>query len=829
MNNRYKLLSLLLFVAFSLQATVVNVTKYRYAGPFSVQKPIITDSLNVNGKPFDAKNLVKSKIDADRAFKQSQEIEADSTNAITLSKPEKGYAIHLFSFFLNSDRYVKGELNIESKGEVEVFVNNKSVGKKSSLTLEPRRYEVIIKYLTQESDTCAHTLKASFTTKDAADVVASLNPEKRYDLRTMMHGLNFAGVSMSPDGKNAFVRYTNRFEGGKSERYSQLINVADNRVRLQGNGFLNDSRWMPKTNAFFYTRTGFNGKELVIVDAQSLQENVLVNSLPEGSFYFSPDEKYLFFSNKEEGPKEDKDVYRLTEPSDRLPGFRNRYFIWRYEISSGLYEQITYGHNSTSLNDISPDSRYLLFSTNERVYTSLPHSRNSLYKLDLQTMEVDTLWKGAKYLGSATFSPNGKQLLVSGSAPAFDGMGLNIKEGQIANTYDAQLFIYDLDTRKAKALTKDFEPSVSGAIWNYADNNIYALTTDEDYENLYVIDPVSGKATKIDAGEDVISTFTVADSAPVMFYYGQSSLNASRLYSYNIRTKKRTLVNDLSAEKLKDVNIGEVKDWNFVSADGSTIQGRYYLPPNFDPTKKYPMIVYYYGGTTPTNRMLERRYSLPVFAALGYVVYTLNPSGTIGYGQEFSARHVNAWGKVTADEIIQGTKQFCEEHSFVDIEKIGCIGASYGGFMTQYLQTKTDLFAAAISHAGISALSSYWGEGYWGYGYCSIANTNTYPWNDSDFFVKQSPLFSADKINTPLLLLHGSSDTNVPVGESIQMYNALKLLGKTVEFVQVKDEDHHILKYENRIKWENSIYAWFAKWLKGQPEWWETLYPERTL
>jgi len=312
-------------------------------------------------------------------------------------------------------------------------------------------------------------------------------------------------------------------------------------------------------------------------------------------------------------------------------------------------------------------------------------------------------------------------------------------------------------------------------------------------------------------------------------YYGQSVSNANRLYAYDLKNNKNRLINDISAEKLKGIQLGDVKDWNFTSADGTTIYGRYYLPPGFDVTKKYPMIVYYYGGTTPTNRMLEQRYSPHMYAAQGYVVYTLNPSGTTGFGQEFSARHVNAWGLVTADEIIRGTQQFCKEHSFVNDKKIGCIGASYGGFMTQYLQTRTDIFAAAVSHAGISALSSYWGEGYWGYGYCAVANAETYPWNNPEFFTEQSPLFRADKINTPLLLLHGGVDTNVPIGESIQMFNALKLLGKTVEFIRVEGENHGIVGYEKRIGWQNSIFAWFAKWLRDEPQWWEALYPERNL
>ena len=201
----------------------------------------------------------------------------------------------------------------------------------------------------------------------------------------------------------------------------------------------------------------------------------------------------------------------------------------------------------------------------------------------------------------------------------------------------------------------------------------------------------------------------------------------------------------------------------------------------------------------------------------------------MGYGQEFSARHVNAWGDPTADEIIYGSKLFCRQHSFVDSTKVGCIGASYGGFMTQYLQTKTDFFAAAVSHAGISDLANYWGIGNWGTGYCSVANAGTYPWNDPEFFIGHSPLYNADKITTPLLLLHGNSDTNVPVGNSIQLYSALKILGRPVELILVDGEDHHINKYENHLQWHRTILAWFAKWLQDDDSWWQSMYPDRNL
>lgn len=830
MYRKTNLISALLLSAFSLYAMKdVKVTQFQHAGPFAINRPILADSLNVNGKPFETKTLLQASLPFEQALANASTLNANTDGTVTFNAPSKDYDLHLFSFYLNSDQFVKGHLDINGSGVFEVYVDGKKVDASSDLTLEPRRYQVVIKYLASASDHAAPNLQATFKSEANATVIASLNPEKRYTLRNIIEGKDFSGISLSPNGKYALVKYSDRFPEGKRERYAQLIETASGNVLLQDDGFLSEAHWMPKSNLLYYTRKGLKGQELITVDPTSFRQQTLTAELPKGYFIFTPDESTLLYTIEEEGPKEGKDLIRVLEPADRVPGFRERSFIWKYDLKSGLFEQLTFGHNSTYINDISADSRYMLFSTSERSYTDLPFSFNSLYKLDLQTMEIDTIWEHKPYVNHAAFSPDSKQLLVAGSGDAFEGIGLNIKKGQLSNTYDGQLFLYDLSSHKASALTKEFNPNVTDAVWNRFDGQIYIVCEDEDYKRMYTCDPKSGKIKQVEMSEDVLMSYAFADNAPLLLYYGQSVSNANRLYAHNLKNGKEQLMYDLSAEKMKNIILGEAHDWNFKSNDGTTIQGRYYLPPHFDPNKKYPMIVYYYGGTSPTDRALEIRYSMHMYAALGYVVYTLNPSGTTGFGQEFAARHVNAWGIQTADDIIIGTKQFCKEHPFVNEKKIGCIGASYGGFMTQYLQTRTDLFAAAISHAGISALSSYWGEGYWGFGYCSAANTGTYPWNAPEFFTKQSPLFNADKIKTPILLLHGNADTNVPIGESIQMFAALKILGKTVEFVQVDGENHGITGYNKRIGWQNTIFAWFAKWLKDEPSWWETLYPERSL
>ena len=211
-------------------------------------------------------------------------------------------------------------------------------------------------------------------------------------------------------------------------------------------------------------------------------------------------------------------------------------------------------------------------------------------------MAIDTIWEKAPYVNQAAFSPDGKQLLVAGAGDAFDGIGRNIKQGQISNSYDGQLFLYDLASRKASPLTKDFNPNVIDAVWNRFNGQIYILCEDEDYQRIYTCDPANGKIKQVAASEDIIMSYALADNAPVLFYYGQSASNANRLYAYDLKGGKNRLVYDLSQDKLKDIALGEVHDWNFKSDDGTTIQGRYYLPPHFDPNKKYPTLLFCEGG-----------------------------------------------------------------------------------------------------------------------------------------------------------------------------------------------------------------------------------------
>ena len=785
---------LLLLAGLAAQAQE-RVAEYNVRPAVTVRTPLQGDSLNFKGDKFTTGNLLKTKVSLDFDGGRYERMVADTAGYVTVAKADKDNLFYLFATNLRAERFMKGKLNVYSPARFEVFVNGESKQVKEtaedslsqvrptavSLRMDPEAdYEIVIKLLSSADDKMQPMLKCEFEKeKDFADVACRMAPDmkRRFSLFNTNFGSRASRVSLSPNGKYLLTRYSDNYDVKRSRTRCELTEVKTGRVILpNANEKMN---WMPNSNKLYYTVMGEEQNDLVVFDPATMREEVLLKNVPEGYFSWSPTEDYLIYMLTDEGEKVSGPLKRLLHPDDRIPNSRDRYYLMKYDVATGLSERLTYGSHNVYLNDISPDGKKLLCSTSKPDITRCPFSLSSLFEIDLTTLQADTLVAWDAYLGSASYSPDGKQLLVTGSPSAFGGIGKNCGEHPIANDFDTQAFIMDLATKKVQAITRDFNPTVSLVQWNRVDGCIYFDTTDGDCRHIYRYVPKTGGFEMLPLEEDVITSFTLANDNPVVAaYVGGGNTSTGVAYTYDTKKKVSTLLANPMKPVLDKIELGQMEEWNFTASDGTEIKGMICLPPSFDPSKKYPLIVYYYGGTTPTTRGITSPYCAQLFASRDYVVYVIQPSGAIGYGQEFSARHVNAWGERTADEIIEGTKKFCAAHPFVNDKRIGCLGASYGGFMTMYLQTKTDMFAAAASHAGISNVTSYWGEGYWGYSYNSVAAADSYPWNNPDLFTKHGALFNADKINTPLLLLHGTVDTNVPIGESIQLYNALKILGK---------------------------------------------------
>ena len=638
-------------------------------------------------------------------------------------------------------------------------------------------------------------------------------------------GKRVRGVGLSADGKYVSLAYQTTERGGQSTWSYELREVKSGKLLLRPT---KNVKWMPRSVAYIEEEMQGSKRVLYKVDPVSGQRSQWAYDIPKGGYTISPTEDYLIFSAEEEGPKEDADVYQVLEMDDRQPGWRSRSYLKKFDVKSGLCQRITFGTKGEHLYDISRDGRKLLIVSSYSRLAKRPTEVQDVFIMDVQTLKIDTLLKCEGFLGGCTFSPDATQVLFKGNPEAFNRIGCQLPADVTPSMTEYELFLFDIATKQVRPLTKDFDPSISNCDWSAADGNIYLTAEDRDYVNMFVLNPKTGKITKLPIQGDYAYRFDMATNATVIGYLSYKTMEPASAYVFDLKTKKNQTF-FAGSEALGDAEIGTCQDWNFTNSKGDTVYGRLYLPKDFDASKKYPMIVYYYGGCSPVSRYFESPYAPQYWNSLGYVAYIIEPSGATGFGQEWASRHVNTAGRGPAEDIIEGTKKICEAHPFINKEKIGCMGASYGGFMTQYLQTQTDIFAAAVSHAGIANHTSYWGEGYWGYNYSEVSMANSYPWSHRDLYVDQSPLFNADKIHTPLLLLHGDADTNVPLIESLQMFTALKLLGREVALVQVKGENHHILDYSKREKWLATQMAWFARWLKDDPTWWDALYPKKHL
>ena len=847
---------------FSQEQEAVMVEEFMVVSSLEVQKPLFSSVNSVKGDEFATKDLIKNRyiqqqymrpeLGDDFEWKNLEiykwkKIKSNKQGVASIKTSKADYQIAYLAFYIQNDEWADVELTLTSGQMLEVFIDGDKISGKYSLEvdgageklklntkLEANNHIVIIKTLlaTEENDNWTISCQISVDNEqNIVNVSTSLNPDYFMSIHHLMNGVDIQSTKISTAGDYYFIIYKMTNTDGKSSRITDVKRLSDHRtVQLFYGSEVYSLRWAPFGNVLSYM-TKIGGKSWIweynLDDGKRLPIATGIEDL--GNYTWAPNGEFLIFSKSEKPKKNTTGLKRFENMADHWSWFRSRSNLFMFDVVSGIQMPLTYGYLSNDLQDISEDGRFILFSQHIYDESQRPYSKQILIQYDRQKNIVDTIWD--KFgSGSVQYSPNGNQLLVIAGPAFFGEIGVNLTKATIPNDYDNQAYIYDLKTSDVKPLSKNFKPSIDRAHWDrFNTNHIYFKVSEGTYVKEYVYDITTAVFNKLNVGVDVVNGVSFSKQKNVMVYYGSSISTPKKAYLLDVFTNERHLLDYPEKNFFDKVEFGRNEDWHFLNKDNVTIEGRIYYPPNFDKNKKYPLIVYYYGGTSPTERNFRGRYPKNLFAANGYIVYVLQPSGATGYGQDFSAEHINNWGQTVAEEILSGSRLLCQTHTFIDSTNVGCIGASYGGFMTMYLTTYTDFFKTAISHAGISSISSYWGEGHWGYLYSQVASANSFPWNNKKMYIEQSPLFRADKVNTSILLLHGNSDTNVPPGESRQFYTALKMLDKDVELIEIDKQNHHITDYKKRILWQKTILAWFDKNLKDQTDWWYHLYPKNNL
>jgi len=853
--------------------TPIPITTWLQMGPVSLPLPAFHDS---EQKGYKIEELLDpGSLDPHLVFPRAgEELElavgqkvpwrlvSGDDGSVTLATTSDKTAEAYLAVYVEVDRWLAADLSIATAHPVKAYLDSEEIAltKKETASKVETESGAVTESIDSADSTSAHELTGDLkliigkhlllvhsiadpeqkgpwqvtshlAVKDETPVEAiamTTDPVRAVTIHDVLDAPRIRALDLTPDGKLIAVTLSEYGPSGRQDRWLEIRRIKDGGLEHTWRGELGISNlsWAPQGLRLSYITTADEKSTIWLYNLESGSTTPLVRDVEHlDSYRWAPNGEFLVYSFTIEAEPDERNIKRVENPADRQPWWRNRSYLMQVTVRSGAARRLTAGPLSTTNWSISPDSERLLFFRSESDLTQRPFSTTELWELNLATLNAELILDD-RWINSAEYGPDPGVIALQGSPSAFDNLGSVLPDSVQSNDYGGQMYLYDLKSGQPRAVSRNFDPDIASIRWSLADGRIYALCTDTQFRNLYVYDTKQEKWTKLDTGFDVTSGFDLARDAKIATAFGTNVSTPSRISVINLNNGKQSLLYDPGQEYYRDITFGKVEPWPCELENGEILDGRVYYPRNYDPARKYPVIVYYYGGTSPVTRDYGGRYPKNIWAGQDYFVYVPEPSGATGYGQAFAARHVNDWGQLTAREVIAGTRAFLAAHPTANPEKVGCIGASYGGFLTMYILTQTDIFAAAVSHAGISSISSYWGEGFWGYAYGARALAHSFPWSQQNLYVQQSPLFHADRIHTPLLLVHGSSDTNVPVGESISLFTALKMLGREVEFVRIEGQDHWILDHDQRIVWNDTILAFFAKWLKDRPGWWEALYPE---
>ncbi len=653
---------------------------------------------------------------------------------------------------------------------------------------------------------------------------ASISFEQVISLR------NVGGALLSPDGQH--VIYTVTTTDWKENGYDTEIWLAKNgetpfQLTRSVKGSSTSARWSPdgKWIAFASAR---NDKNQVFVIRPNGGEAQQVSFEDEGvsSFEWAPDGKSFALLKTEVESKDEKklkDRYGAWAADDEE--YRQSH-LWTLEFKPDLpaslpcYEEkkdstgkngcinlpkakrLTEGNFTINGFDWSPDGKFIAYTRqpNPLINASI---RSDIEILDVASKKVIFSVKNPANDNFAAWSPDSKKILYTS--------GLS---DTISNYYkNNQVFVSDLAGGKAQRLAADFDENIGGLVWN--PTGIYFTAFQRTRRNIFRIDPNTGQWKALNNNNEAVGGISFSQDGKILAYTSSGPQSLSEVF--------KTRLDPLSPQQITQMS-AQIKDWataqsdviTWKSKDGAEIEGVLHKPKNYDPSRKYPLLVMIHGG--PTGIDLPTPVTGQVYPVLqwlekGALVLRVNYRGSAGYGEKFRALNVRNLGVGDMWDVMSGVDHLIAK-GMVDPQLMGCMGWSQGGYISAFLTTNTDRFKAISVGAGISNWMTYY------------VNTDIHPftrqylqatpWDDPAIYQKTSPMSSIKNAKTPTLIQHGEFDRRVPIANAYELLQGLQDQGVPAKLFVYKGFGHGITKPKERLAalWHN--WQWFNQYVWGE-------------
>lgn len=642
--------------------------------------------------------------------------------------------------------------------------------------------------------------------------------------------------NISPDGK--FVAYVvTKIDRAQNRRNSSIWMVATDGSRAPWQFTTspqssNSPRWGPdgKSLAFLSSRptemtatmsaaalpSAEPPRNQVYILSMNGGEAKRVTSLKNGVslFRWSPDGAHLVVVSRI-GPsdgrtgdgKDRSDVrhYKNTSYKFNDTGWFDdrRTHVWVIDLKSGLAKQITEGNDwNDSDPQWSPDSRRIAFVSN-RTGKEYDENRNT----DVWVINADgsgTLTKISDHDESDNqprWSPDGKWIAFT---------------GEVHDRDHPKIWLAPASGGAPSVLAANGLDLIPGGLeWSDDGKSIYFETGVKGENHLFRVDVPTKSVAQVTSGPRAVRNVDFNFAGGKMVYLANDFKHLDDLYIADLNGKNERKLTSLNEPLWKQIQFADIERFTYKSADDWDVDGFFVKPINRQEGKKYPLVLSIHGG--PAGQYgVDWYHEFQVYAAKGYAVLFTNPRGSTGYGQKFERGIVGEWGGKDYVDIMNGLDAALKKYPWIDQDRMGVTGGSYGGFMTNWIVGHTDRFKAAVTLRSLSNFISDDGTRDGAYGHSPDFGGDIF--QKMDLYWDRSPLKYANKVKTPTLILHSDNDYRVPIEQGEQWFRALKHFGVTTEIVFFPRENHNLTRTgepKHLVESLNWQLYWFDRFLNN--------------
>lgn len=650
-----------------------------------------------------------------------------------------------------------------------------------------------------------------------------------------------ADPQISPDGSQ-IVFGLSRVDEKTEKKYTNLWLVpgdgsAPPHPFTSGDQTDSRPRWSPDGSqiAFLSNRKDEKQAQLYIIPTDGGEGRPLTDLKGTiGDYQWSPDGSQLVlqFRQKDEetlAREEDeakkklgvvaRHITRLDYKSDGagyLPG--ERWHLWTVDAETGEATQLTEGDKFDETEPRwSPDGRFIYFISNRDEQPDMNWDETEIYRVPAEGGEMEEIPTRPGRKMQLSISPDGRRLAFLGRVKKgkwYQNSRLYIAPAEGGATQDLS---GETDLHLSLATLTDVGGGTPAPppTWSPDGETIYLPATARGNQPLLAFAAGgSGSRTVIDVPGGVGGFSLDAAGETAAYLWGELFL-PGQVWSLTLPEGERRALTDFNREWLDEIAFGDIEEAPFTGPDGDRLDGWILTPPDFDPEQTYPSILEIHGGPqTQYGRFFMHEFHF--LAAQGYVVYWCNPRGSQGYGEDFAAAIYNRWGTVDYADLMAWVDE-AAKRPYIDRDRMGVTGGSYGGYMTIFIIGHTDRFQAAAAQRVVSNLISFYGSSDLHHGAEFLMGTEQPPWEDLENYWRMSPIAHIGNAATPTLVIQSEQDLRCPQEQGEQVFVALKRLGVETELVLFPEEPHGLSRVgrtDRRVQRLEHIARWFERYLK---------------